>query len=104
MNDVKAIHGIPKIDSFIDETFKLILFDVGDSTAIYEHKITDDVKIVIEFIIDSGLIDTEMSLNRILVVFDIKYFSWQEVIDDDDVINAYYYRPLIDSSEKEFIK
>ena len=104
MNDVKTIHSIPKIDSFINETFKLILFDVGDSTAIYEHKITDDVKIVIEFIIDSGLIDTEMSLNRILVVFDIKYFAWQEVIDDDDVINAYYYRPLIDSSEKEFIK
>ena len=104
MNDVKTIHNIPKIDSFINETFKLILFDVGDSTAIYEYKITDDVKIVIEFIIDSGLIDTEMSLNRILVVFDIKYFAWQEVIDDDDVINAYYYRPLIDSSEKEFIK
>ena len=104
MNDVKTIHSIPKIDSFINETFKLILFDVGDSTAIYEHKITDDVKIVIEFIIDSGLIDTEMSLNRILVSFNIKYFSWQEVIDDNDVINAYYYRPLIDSSEKEFIK
>ena len=104
MNDVRTIHNIPKIDSFINETFKLILFDVGDSTAIYEHKITNDVKIVIEFIVDSGLIDTEMSLNRILVVFDIKYFSWQEVIDDDDVINAYYYRPLIDSSEKEFIK
>jgi len=104
MNDVKTIHNIPKIDSFINETFKLILFDVGDSTAIYEHKITNDVKIVIEFIVDSGLIDTEMSLNRILVSFNIKYFSWQEVIDDDDVINAYYYRPLIDSSEKEFIK
>ena len=104
MNDVRTIHNIPKIDSFINETFKLILFDVGDSTAIYEHKITNDVKIVIEFIVDSGLIDTEMSLNRILVSFNIKYFSWQEVIDDDDVINAYYYRPLIDSSEKEFIK
>ena len=34
MNDVKTIHNIPKIDSFINETFKLILFDVGDSTAI----------------------------------------------------------------------
>jgi len=104
MKDVKTIQSIPKIHSFSNETFKLIFFDVGDSTAIYEHKITDNVKIVIEFIVDTGLIEIEMELDMILSSFDIKYFAWQEVIDDNDVINAYYYRPLIDSSEKEFIK
>ena len=102
MIDVKEILDIPNIENYLDKTFRLDLYDVGDKTIIYEYELENDFRVIVDLISDETLIIGSFELADILIEYDIKYFEFTVVDNFDKIISSHHYRPLVDDKEKIF--
>jgi len=100
--DVKKILDIPNIEDYLRTKFELDLYEVGDKTILYKYALPNKHTIWLELHSNETLIFGKLDLAGIIAHYDIGFFEWSEVNDLDDCISAFWYRPLIKESEKNY--
>jgi len=99
--DVKNVFDIPLVVKNSEAVMDLLLYDIGDETATYEHKLNDDTSIIVDVISKEPTYFSDIKLHDLASFDDIQYLSIGLCIDID-VIESYCYRPLIAEDQKNY--
>jgi hypothetical protein len=104
MKDVKQIHDIPNIEKYLDRTFNFSYYEKGSDMICYESiEIDSDQIVSIEMITEESFILAEQTLYEILDFDNIGYFRFSILLNEDEILDSYSYRPFVSEDKKNFI-